>query len=174
MKGALEFDPENLTGKHEKQAEWKLVGMLVFPGEDHKYYEWFIRRRYGIADFTKPLRKPHVSYINDAVWEMSRRSETEWCREKAFERWQEYKRIHTGREIEIELDLDVRTYSTFWWLNVTERSRVELHRLRAELGLKERPHFGLHMTVATTNERSYPASRYAHEEVILKFGENGK
>lgn len=168
LRGTLEFDPDHLTGKHERQADWKLMGMLVFPGEDHKYYEWFIRKRYRIDGFTKPLRKPHVSYINDAIWEMP------WDRAHSRRVWDEYKAKYSGMELEVELDLDVRTNSTYWWLNVTEDSRRVLHSMRKEVGLRERPYFGLHMTVATANEKSIAASRYAHEEVIKKYGPNGR
>ena len=136
--GKVVFDPKDVTAKHAKQGSWKKVAMISIGGEISEYYAWFIKKRYNIK-LVPPLRKAHVTFINDRASDMNGK-------------WEEVKKKWNGKKIEITLDLDPRTDSDddgsdgHWWLNVPEEDRVELQAIRSELGLG-RPFYGLHMSI---------------------------
>jgi hypothetical protein len=140
IKGRIQFDPPDRTKKHKKQSEWKKVAMIELYGDLCEYYAWFLRKRYSI-NLHKPLRKAHITFINDRVSDMNGK-------------WEEVKEEWDGKEIEVTLNLEPRTDSaegkgrtTYnWWLNIPNEEREQLHNIRAELGLG-RPYFGLHMTI---------------------------
>ena len=136
--GRIVFDPVDVTSKHEKQSAWKKVAMVSIGSDISEYYAWFIDKRYSIK-LIPPLRKAHVTFINDRASEMNGK-------------WEEIKKKWNGKKIEIILSLEPRTDSDdpksdcHWWLNIPEKDRGELHGIRAELGLG-RPFFGLHMSI---------------------------
>lgn len=140
IKGIIKFDPPDKTNKHKSQSEWKKVAMIFFEGDLCEYYAWFIKKRYNIT-LHKPLRKAHITFINDKVSEMNGK-------------WESVKEKWNGKEIEVYIDIEPRTDSAEskgrtthnWWLNVPQDKREELHSIREELGLG-RPYFGLHMTI---------------------------
>jgi len=141
-KGKIVFDPDNRTKKHDAQGSWKKVAMVFLYGDICGYYGWFINKRYNLP-LAEPLRKAHVSFIND------RGSDTNG-------KWEEVKKKWDGKKIDITLSTDVKTDSTHWWMIVPEDERDQLHDIRAELGL-DRPYFGLHMSVGY--------ARNSHDEV---------
>jgi hypothetical protein len=138
VEGKIIFDPIDVTKKHQKQSSWKKVAMVHIGSDISEYYAWFIRKRYNI-NLTPPLRKAHITFINDRASEMNGK-------------WKEVKKKWDGKKITITLSVDPRTDSdepnsdAHWWLNVPEEDREELHDIRAELGLG-RPFYGLHMSV---------------------------
>lgn len=138
VRGRIVFDPKDVTAKHHKQASWKKIAMILIGSDITQYYAWFIRRRYNI-NLTPPLRKAHVTFIND------RESDTNG-------KWEEVKKKWNGKEIDVVLSVDPRTDSddpksdAHWWLNVPEEDRADIHAIRAELGLG-RPFYGLHMSI---------------------------
>ena len=150
--GTIFFDPENMTKKHEKQASWKRVAMVMFEGDITDYYAWFIKKRYSIV-LNRPLRKAHVTFIND------REGDTNG-------KWEEVKKIWDGKTVEVELDPDVRTNADFWWLNVQPNNILD--GIRDSLGLKE-PYFSYHLTVGYPNEKNIDQSRYIHDLIKKKF-----
>lgn len=143
LRGKIVFDPKDVTNKHEKQASWKKVAMVLIGSEVSEYYAWFIRKRYNI-NLLPPLRKAHVTFINDRTSDMNGK-------------WEEIKNKWHGKEIDIILNLDPRTDSDnpksdyHWWLNIDEEDRDELHAIRAELGLG-RPFYGLHMSIGRAED----------------------
>lgn len=158
--GKIVFDPKDKTKKHEKQASWKKVAMISIGGEVSEYYGWFIAKRYSI-NLNPPLRKAHVTFINDRASDMNGK-------------WEEVKKKWDGKEIEIVLDLDPRTDSDnegssgHWWLNIPEEDRVGLHDIRKELGLG-RPYYGLHMSIGYANNKNIEHSKYIHR--LIKNGQ---
>lgn len=82
-------------------------------------------------------------------------------------KWEEVKKKWDGKEIEIVLDLDPRTNSEHWWLNIPHEERGELQSIRDELGL-DRPYFGMHMSLGYANEKNIHHSRYIHD--LIKKG----
>ena len=70
VKGKIWFDPKNVTRKHNSQADWKRVAMVIFDDDTTEYYSWFIKKRYNLQ-LNRPLRGPHVTFINDSVRDMS-------------------------------------------------------------------------------------------------------
>tara|TARA_R110000868_G_scaffold59092_2_gene181490 strand:+ start:393 stop:932 length:540 start_codon:yes stop_codon:yes gene_type:complete len=167
LRGKIVFDPVDKTKKHEAQGSWKKVAMIFFYGDLCEYYNWFIERRYNLP-LVKPLRRAHVSFIND------RGSDTNG-------KWEEVKRKWDGKKIDVTLDISPRTNATHWWLIVPEESRGEIHDIRAELGLG-RPNFGLHMSIGyakdtydkdkldtngmTAKRMNEAHSKYIHELII--------
>jgi hypothetical protein len=151
--GVIEFEPRNRTKKHEKQASWKRVAMVVFDGEMCEYYAWFINRRYNLK-LNKPLRGAHITFVNDAERDMN-------------DQWGQVKAKWHGKPIDVTISLDVRSDVKHWWMVVPEEHRTQLHDIRTELGLS-RPYFGLHMTIGLANDRNIQ-----HSEYIIRGIQNG-
>lgn len=140
IKGRIVFDPPDRTKKHRKQASWKKVAYVLFDGDICEYYSWFIFKRYSLP-LARPLRGPHVTFINDSERDIGNN----------VSKWNDLKRKWNGKEIEVELDIDVRSDGINWWFKLTESSRDVLHGIRAEIGLG-RPYWGLHMTLGYAND----------------------
>lgn len=134
VKGRIRFDPPDKTNKHRNQATWKKVAYLEIGGDIGGFYRWMVKKRYNLI-LASPLRKPHITFINDATNEIG--GEKAW--EKLKKRW-------NGKVVEVELDLLPKTDDINWWLTVVEESRKPLHDIRNEVGLG-RPYWGLHMTI---------------------------
>jgi len=164
LKGKIIFDPVDKTTKHNNQASWKKVAMIVFEGDICGYYAWFINKRYSLT-LNKPLRGAHITFINDRGSDMNGL-------------WEDVKAKYNGTEINVIIDVDPRTDSDepnstgHWWLNVPEEARVELQGIREELGLG-RPFYGLHLSIGHANEKNIEHSAYIHR-LIKTFGENYK
>lgn len=135
------FDPEDVTSKHERQSSWKKVAMIMIPGDIHKLYCWFVKKRYNLP-LKYPLRGAHISFINDRESEMNGK-------------WEEVKNRWQGKKIDVILDVDPRSDEINWWLNIPNENRDEIHAIRAELGLG-RPFFGLHMTIGSARNEYSP------------------
>lgn len=158
--GKIHFEPENITKKHEKHAEWKRVAMVIFSGEIVDYYKWFLAKNYGLK-LINPLRGPHVTFINDAFNKISGETDEE---KEAL--WTATKLKWEGIEIPVNIDLDIRTDSKWWWYNVSKEHRVELQAIRNELGIGI-PYYGLHLTIGSANEKNIPHSDYIHRLLIF-------
>jgi len=59
--GKIVFEPENVTKKHEAQASWKKVAMVLFEGDLANYYSWFIKKRFNL-ELNKPKRCSYIIY----------------------------------------------------------------------------------------------------------------
>lgn len=168
VKGKIVFDPDHKTKKHKAQGNWKRVAMVFLYGDLCEYYAWFIERRYSLP-LAEPLRKAHISFIND------RESDTNG-------KWEEVKKKWDGKKVEVTLSVDPRTDATHWWLIVPEEDRTELQGIRNELGLG-RPYFGMHMSIGYARDsydkdvegnavkairKNEDHSRYIHE--LIKKG----
>jgi len=147
--GVILFDPKEITSKQSRQGEWKKTAMVLLEPDLDKndkgiteYYAWFIKKHYGLP-LQRPLRDAHVTFVNDRASDMS----GDW--EAVKEKWD-------GKKIEVVVHVDpflgiknrMGDYLN-WWLTVPYEYRDELHSIRKELGLNERPYFGLHMTIGT-------------------------
>jgi hypothetical protein len=162
--GKIVFDPENKTKKHNAQASWKRVAMVVFEPNNKTvsdgitgYYAWFIKKRYNLT-LNPPLRGAHITFINDRGSDMNGK-------------WEEVKNKWDGKSIDIKVLIDPRTDDKHWWFIVPEEHRKGLHDIRAELGLG-RPYFGLHMTIGHANEKNIYHSKYIHgliKQGFIKF-----
>lgn len=163
IRGRILFEPENKTKKHESQATWKRMAMVMIDGDISAYYSWFLWKRYAIK-LNPPLRGSHVSFINDSIQDMQRglnktliETEKIWTQTKA--KWD-------GKELELTLSIIPHYGAQHWWLILPHDKRSGLHDIRAELGLKP-PYFGLHMTLGYVNEKYVEHNKYIQE--ILKY-----
>ncbi len=163
--GRIVFEPDNFTKKHNLQASWKHIGMVLFDGDITEYYAWFIKKRYNLI-LNKPLRGGHVSFINDSFNDMSLNGVRSMEEVKTL--WGQVKKKWDGREIEIVLDVEPRTDDLHWWLPVSHEHRDELYGVRTELGLGK-PFWGLHMTIGYANEKWLPHSKYIHRLIKNKL-----
>jgi len=162
--GKIVFEPENVTKKHQAQASWKKVAMVLFEGDLANYYSWFINKRFNL-ELNKPLRGAHISFINDSMNDLSNKGEK--AEQEVELLWEKVKNKWEGKEIEITLNLKPFSDNKHWWLIVDHKYRDELHSIRAELGLGK-PYFGLHMTIGLVNEKNI-----AHSEYINTLNEKG-
>ena len=132
LKGKIVFDPADMTKKHGAQSSWKKTAMIFFSGDICEYYSWYIWKKYNL-DLKRPLRGPHLSFINDKGSAMNGK-------------WEEVKKKWDGKMIDVVFVVDMRAQDEHWWINVPQHERGQIHDIRKELGL-DRPFFGLHMTV---------------------------
>ena len=160
-KGKIVFEPEVITTKQLNQSVWKKVAMVVIEGDLCKYYSWFLDYNYGLK-LIPPVRTAHVTFINDRFSDMKGEDDIE--KEKL---WNQIKEKYEGKEVEITITLTPRSDAKHWWLNVIEENRVELHSIRTELGLSERPYSGLHMTIGYTNDKNYSISKNIRDLLIF-------
>jgi hypothetical protein len=154
--GKILFEPVNVTKKHENQANWKRVAMIVFDSNIEGYYRWFLERRFNL-ELNSTLRGTHITFINDKFENFNNGKGTDEEKEIL---WEQLKKKSNGKEITVTLNTrpftDIKQnfksnpsalVDTFrWWLIVDHRFREEIHSIRAELGLGP-PYYGLHMTI---------------------------
>lgn len=162
--GKIEFEPEDKTKKHEEQSTWKKTALVLLDGDVTDYYSWFLNKRYNIK-LNRPLRRSHVSFINDSIWDLQQNGKR--SKNEVNYLWNKTKNKWNGVEIPIMLDLRPRTNDVHWWLNIPNEYRDRLHSIRAELGLG-RPFFGLHMSIGHVNEKNIEHSKYIHS--LIKSG----
>lgn len=155
LSGRVLFDPKDRTSKQYRQSDWKKVAMVLLEPKLRwtekgitDYYAWFIERRFNVR-LKKPLRGAHVTIVND------RESDIKGD-------WKEVKKKWNGKTIDIYLNVDPffdikkRGSNVLdWWLTVPEEHGSEMYSIRKELGLREKPYFGLHMTIGTAFD-TYP------------------
>jgi hypothetical protein len=164
-KGIIHFDPEDKTRKHLKQSDWKKMALIVFDSDIAEYYAWFLKKRYDIV-LNKPLRRAHISFINDSISDIKKGLKCDDI--TAQKSWTALKKKWNNVEVEVALDLDVRSDSNHWWLNIPQDKRDFLHSIRNEIGLS-RPYFGLHMSIGYANEKNIKQSKYILN-LINEFG----
>lgn len=145
IKGKIVFDVPNVTRKHNRQADWKRIAMVVFEDDMTEYYSWFIKRRYSIT-LNKPLRGAHITFVNDSIREI-KGGDKVW--EVVREKWD-------GQEIEVTLNVDPFSNGKHWWLG---SDSITFKNIREELGLGN-PYFDYHMSVGFANELNIKHSEY--------------
>lgn len=139
----LVFDPPEVSKKHKRQRERKVVACALFDVDIVRYYGWFIKKRFGLP-LVLPLRGGHVSFINDMRADLKD--------------WNSVKSVFNGKTVSVMLDLNVRSDGHYWWLPV---SCADFDTIRESLGLGN-PYFNYHMTIGYCNNKvdSYYASEY--------------
>jgi len=162
-KGKILFDPIDKTSKHEKQASWKKVAMILLDGDICEYYSWFLEKRYGIK-INIPLRGPHISFINDSIYDIIKNS---GLNEKEVNiLWDNVKNKWNGKEIELLLNLDARSSSEYWWLNIVEYEQLNI--IRKELGLSD-PFYKFHMSIGNIRTGIHE-EQYKYTYKLIKNG----
>ena len=159
IRGKIKFDPPDKTNKHRKQGVWKKIAYVSFGNDLCDYYKWFIYKRYSLP-LSTPLRKAHVTFINDSLRDMGDNAS----------KWDELKKKWNNKYVEVELDLTPKTDDINWWFNVTEESRIILHNIRSEIGLS-RPYWGLHMTIGYARDGRDPNPNNDGSERIVRYNE---
>lgn len=149
--GKIQFEPENVTNKQMAQSSWKKVAFVLIGGDECEYYAWFIKKRYDLI-LNVPVRKSHISFINDSHRDLG---------EFGLSQWESVKKKWDNKSIEVILSTDVRSNSLHWWLVMPHEHRGELLNIRAELGLGK-PFFGIHMSIGYANPKYEEHSKYIH------------
>ena len=164
LTGRIEFEPENKTKKHNLQASWKHIAMVMIDGDVTEYYAWFIKKRYNLV-LNKPLRGGHISFINDSFKDMSLNGQRSI--EEVKQVWENVKNKWDGIEIPIMLNLEPRFDKTHWWLNITREHCELLQNIRGELELGK-PFYGFHMSIGYANEKNLHHHQYICR--LIKMG----
>ncbi len=147
----IEFDPINITKKHETQSSWKTTVMCNIKGDIDKYYSWFLKKRFNL-ELNRPLRDAHITIINDKITD-----------KEAYNRAKE---IWNGRETIFTFDPEeIRTNGTHWWIKVYNN---EVAQIRMVAGVTPIPYFNLHLTLGYANEKNEAHSQYILRQ-IMKF-----
>lgn len=150
IKGKIQFDPINVTKKHEKQASWKKTAMVNFDCDTWAYYAWFIEKRFNLK-LNKPLRGTHITIINDRVED---------------EIYEQARALFQGKELTFQLDpTNIRANDKgHWWLKVYSN---DADNIRKAMGL-DKPFFGLHMTIGLATHLQLEHSNYI-KDICIKF-----
>lgn len=162
IKAKVVFDPKDLTKKHGKHSEWKKHVIAFIDEPDFcDYYIWFLKKRYGIF-LVKPIRGVHFTVINDRLSD-GNATEVEY---KAS------KKLYSGKVIDIEYSVDVRTDGKHWWLRARSNDAMFI---RQQCGLESKPYWGFHITIGRAEGRAYEIahSKYIHK-LIKNFGNEFK
>ena len=141
VKGKIVFDPRDRTKKHGQQSSWKKIAIVQLDCDLHKYYAWFLQKRYNLI-LNKPIRGSHVTIVSDII---------------NSKKWTESKKKYHGKILEFSYDPDTRTNGEYWWLRVQCEGAKNIRRT---LGLSENPYWGLHLTIGYPNEKNIDHSFY--------------
>lgn len=152
IKTKIEFDPINLTDKHEKQSEWKKTVVCLADGDIDKYYAWFLERRFNLV-LNRSIRKAHITIVADRITDKVK--------------YQQAKEIFNGKEIIFTYDPEeIRSNGVDWWIKVYN---TDIEAIREFAGLERKPFFNLHMTIGyAASEIRLEHSKYILQQ-ILKF-----
>ncbi len=149
--GKIEFDPINVTRKHDTQSTWKKVAIVKFDVNDdtYAYYSWFLKKRFNLY-LNKPLRGTHLTIINDIV---------------DNELYKMGRELFHGKEIKIQYDPSIirSNKKGHWWLKAYCN---DAHNIRSVMGLDPNPYFGLHITIGLATHLQLEHSRYITDQCI--------
>ena len=146
LKGKIEFDPINVTKKHDIQSSWKRTVMVKFNDDLYSYYAWFVKKRFNLL-LNKPLRGTHMTIVNDIVdddlYEMS-------------------KDMFNGTEITLIYDNEniKSNEKGHWWI---KSYSDDAQNIRSVMGLNSNPYFGLHITIGLATDLQLIHSEYIRE-----------
>lgn len=150
--GTYEFDPPNLTTKHEKQSSWKKTAFIIFDCDLHMYYAWFIKKRFNLV-LNKPIRYPHLSFINDKI-----------DTPELLEKYNKVKNKYNGKKVSLLYSPElVRGGKEHWWLKCECK---EAEQVRLECGLNKQPEHPFHITLGRTNHLTQYHSDYIIRQII--------
>ena len=150
--GKIEFDPVNVTKKHNKQASWKKTAMIKFDCDIWEYYSWFLKKRFNLY-LNKPLRGTHLTIINDKF-----DPETEYLYDQG-------RQLFHGKEIRIQYDptLIRANDKGHWWINAQSD---DAKNIRSVMGLTPDPYFGFHITIGLATHLQLDHSKYILKQCI--------
>ena len=150
--GKIEFDPVNVTKKHNKQASWKKTAMIKFDCDIWEYYSWFLKKRFNLY-LNKPLRGTHLTIINDKF-----DPETEYLYDQG-------RQLFHGKEIRIQYDptLIRANDKGHWWIKADSD---DARNIRSVIGLDPNPYFGFHITVGLATHLQLEHSKYILDQCI--------
>jgi hypothetical protein len=149
--GKIEFDPVNVTKKHNKQSSWKKTAMVKFDCDIWEYYSWFLKKRFNLY-LNKPLRGTHVTIINDMVDD---------------DIYKQARDMFHGKEIRIQYDTTLIRANDkgHWWINAQSD---DAKNIRSVMGLTPDPYFGFHITIGLATHLQLEHSKYILKQ-CLKF-----
>jgi hypothetical protein len=147
--GKIEFDPVNVTKKHDRQSKWKRTALVKFDDDLWAYYAWFIEKRFNIK-LNKPLRGTHITIINDKC---------------DFNTFEQARQIFDGKEIRMTYDPTfIRANKKgHWWIKV---ECEDVKSIRTAMGLSQEPYFGLHLTIGLATHLQLEHSNYILDQCI--------
>jgi hypothetical protein len=148
IKGKIEFDPINVTKKHNRQASWKRNVIVKFDCDLHLYYSWFLEKRFNLK-LNKPLRGTHITIISDIVDNQI---------------YEQAREIFDGKELTFQYDPTyIRSNATHWWIKVY---CDDVKNIRTAMGLTPDPYFGLHLTIGLATHLQEEHSKYIIRQCI--------
>lgn len=149
ISGKIEFDPINVTKKHNRQSSWKKTAMVKFDCDTWEYYAWFLQKRFNLK-LNKPLRGTHITIINDMV---------------DSEIYTQAREIFHGQELIFKYDpTHIRANDKgHWWLKVY---CDDVRNIRTAMGLTPDPYFGLHMTIGLATHLQLEQSNYIKDQCV--------
>jgi hypothetical protein len=167
IKGILEFDPVNISRKHEEQSSWKKVAMVRFYGDEtYRYYKWLLEQRFGLripdvspfewkGRLNDPVRGTHVTAINEIVDD---------------DVYLQAKELFHGKEVIVNYDPTLircnKKGEKMWW-HIKAYSD-DIMNIRNVIGLGA-PFHSLHITIGLVNPKFIE-----HNEYVLEMCEKHK
>ena len=152
IKGKIQFDPINVTKKHNKQASWKKTVIVKFNDDMSEYYAWFLKKRFNLI-VNKPLRGSHFTIINDVV---------------DSEIYEQAREMFDGKEISIDYNPEIirSNEKGHWWVKALSQ---DAGNIRIAMGL-DKPFFGHHITIGRATHLNLVHSKYI-TEICLKYNQ---
>lgn len=149
LKGKIEFDPVNVTKKHNSQSSWKKTAMVKFDDDTWAYYAWFLEKRFNLK-LNKPLRGTHITIINDRC---------------DFDTFEQARQVFDGKEITLKYDPTIirANKKGHWWIKV---ECEDVRSIRKAMGLTPDPYFGLHLTIGLATHLQLEHSNYILDQCI--------
>lgn len=140
--GVLEFQPQNITKKHNNQSSWKRIAMIRCYDDTAAYYSWFLDKRFNLK-LNRPLRGSHITFINDKDIEVPN--------------FNEISKIYNKKTIKFYIDPRPFSNGLHWWLRIYS---PESEHIRILCGGSAKPFFGMHLTLGYANEKNIEHSQY--------------
>jgi hypothetical protein len=131
LKGILRYDPSTIS---RKEPWWLILEVSPSIVEYYKYWIWKEKR----IKVMKSLWGPHVSIVRG-----------EEPPDERKDQWGKYE----GEQRDVLYSVSLEKNDFYWWLLVKSD---ELVSIRRELGLRDEPSYGFHLTVG----RVAPESKY--------------
>ncbi len=149
LKTKILFDPDNLTRKHNKQSSWKRVVICTTTCDIDDYYAWFLKKRFNL-NLNKNLRPPHITIVNDRIQD--------------HELFEMGKKLFNGKELIFNYDpAEIRTNGEHFWIKAY---CDDVENIRTVIGLTQKPHFNLHLTLGYASGIRLEHAKYIHETMV--------
>lgn len=151
IEGIIQFDPINVTKKHNQQSTWKKVAIVKFDCDIFALYRWYIKKRFNLK-LNTPLRGSHLTFINDII------DDDTYLQAKQMFDGKLVKVVYFPQDIESNI-------KGHWWIPADSN---DCSQIRLVMGLGN-PYFDYHITIGRATHLELEHSNYITQQCQI-FG----